>query len=395
MKKYWFNCEKCGHPFNKTLGNITYNNQWCPYCSKKTKELCDDEDCKICEEKSFASHEMIVSWSSKNTKSPRKVLRFTKKEYFFECKTCFHEFYVSPRDGKVSCPYCCIPSKKLCEKSKCRYCKKKSFDLHPKAKYWSSSNDDLPRDVHMGSGKERWFLCDVCDHEFCIAIVEITREKDSRWCPICAKLQRQVCNSEDCDKCKKASFASHPRASFWSKKNTVSPREVIKGAIGKYLFVCEKGHEFSAALRHVSGDNQWCPTCKNKGETKLFNEVSKHYKLQNSCRFEWCKAENGYFMPFDFCLAKHKIIIEVDGDQHFKQVSNWEPPEKRQEADKFKMKQANRNGYSVIRVLQTDVFRDKNDWLVKVLNAIAKIVKKGGIRNIYVSSDDKYLAYMD
>jgi len=61
-------------------------------------------------------------------------------------------------------------------------------------------------------------------------------------------------------------------------------------------------------------------------------------------------------LPFDFCIQEHKIIIELDGRQHFKQVSNWCSPEEQFENDKFKEDCANNNGYSVIRLLQHDVF---------------------------------------
>jgi very-short-patch-repair endonuclease len=68
-------------------------------------------------------------------------------------------------------------------------------------------------------------------------------------------------------------------------------------------------------------------------------------------------------LPYDFVLSEDKIIIELDGLQHFEQVSNWQSPEETHLNDVYKMKCANENGYSVIRLLQTDVFYDTYDWL--------------------------------
>ena len=69
--------------------------------------------------------------------------------------------------------------------------------------------------------------------------------------------------------------------------------------------------------------------------------------------------KNNRYMPYDFVIEEYKVIIELDGIQHFKQVSNWDSPEETQLRDKYKMEKANANGYSVIRILQDDVYNDK------------------------------------
>lgn len=78
------------------------------------------------------------------------------------------------------------------------------------------------------------------------------------------------------------------------------------------------------------------------------------------------------------------IIIELDGIQHFEQVSNWQTPEKTQEIDKYKMERANNNGFSVIRLLQEDVFYDSYNWLDELKNNIELIIKDNKIQNIYM-----------
>ena len=51
-KKFWFICDKCEHNFNITLNDIT-SGYWCGFCG--LKKLCEDKNCKICYNKSFAS----------------------------------------------------------------------------------------------------------------------------------------------------------------------------------------------------------------------------------------------------------------------------------------------------------------------------------------------------
>ena len=79
-------------------------------------------------------------------------------------------------------------------------------------------------------------------------------------------------------------------------------------------------------------------------------------------------------------MIKHfKIIVEVDGDQHFKKHKFFKKMtlQDQMERDVYKGDLAMNNGCSVIRVLQMDVFRDTNQWRKKLLDAIA-IVKVDG-----------------
>jgi len=92
-KKYWLKCDKCNHSFDISLLNLS-NNRWCPYCCVPTKKLCDNEECKSCFDKSFASHSKSIYWSDKNgiivgnefvSIKPRQVTKFSNKPYIFNC----------------------------------------------------------------------------------------------------------------------------------------------------------------------------------------------------------------------------------------------------------------------------------------------------------------------
>jgi very-short-patch-repair endonuclease len=58
-----------------------------------------------------------------------------------------------------------------------------------------------------------------------------------------------------------------------------------------------------------------------------------------------------------------KLIIELDGRQHFIQVSNWTAPEDSIKRDIYKMQKAEAEGYKVIRILQEDVLNNDEKWL--------------------------------
>jgi len=383
-KKFWFNCS-CGHEFHMNLGNINQGN-WCSYCSNPPKKLCDKIDCKQCFEKSFASSDKAIYWSSKNELKPRQVFKTCNNKFCFECSNCNHNFY-----SKVSnitklnrwCPYC--SNQKLCDNEDCKQCFDKSFASHNKAIYWSDNNPTKPRYIFKSTAKKYLFVCDNCKHIFNIPISCISGQQ--HWCCYCAN--QKLCNKIDCKICFDKSFASNSKSKYWSEKNMDKPINIFKSTCKKYKFICINNHLFETSLNSISNSNTWCPYCVNKTEQKLFDNLQPIYSnLQQQYKVDWCK--NKTYLPFDFILEEHKIIIELDGRQHFEQISNWDNPEKVQERDKYKMKQANDNGYSVIRILQEDVFYDTYQWLEELKTNIEKIITESKVQNIFMCQDNEY-----
>lgn len=313
-------------------------------------------------EKSFASHEKAKYWSSKNKVSPEEVTSRSNKKYIFDCDKCFHEFDVSLSHIVHSnnwCPYCV--NQKLCLDLDCQICLKKSFASHEKSKFWSLKNETNPRECFMGSSRKKYiFDCSICHHDFEMVIRNVTGKK--QWCSYCAS--KQLCKSDDCKFCFEKSFASHEKSRYWSEKNTTHPRDVFKSSDLKFLFNCDRcNSEFDVATKNVNL-GKWCPHCLKKTELLMFNFLKDlNLNVVREARFDWCKnILTNRKPPYDFLLKDYNIIIEVDGVQHFEQVSNWRPPDDIQKRDVYKMKQAIENGYTLIRILQTDVFGNKNDW---------------------------------
>ncbi len=84
------------------------------------------------------------------------------------------------------------------------------------------------------------------------------------------------------------------------------------------------------------------------------------------------------------------IIIEIDGEQHWKQVGKWKTPEHNRQRDLYKMKCANENGFSVIRIIQEDIFHNKYDWLNELILNITQIQEENVVQNIYMCKKDEY-----
>jgi len=77
------------------------------------------------------------------------------------------------------------------------------------------------------------------------------------------KSRNQLCKDDNCEICFDLSFASHPKAQYWSKKNTLEPREFKKASKKKCWFNCDVcKHEFESVLQNITLKNTWCSYCK-------------------------------------------------------------------------------------------------------------------------------------
>jgi very-short-patch-repair endonuclease len=132
-----------------------------------------------------------------------------------------------------------------------------------------------------------------------------------------------------------------------------------------------------------------CPSCINKTEFLFLKKIQEYYPtLKKQYKVKWCKNKN--CLPFDFVIEELKIIIEIDGPQHFIQISNWTSPEIQKEKDKYKINCANENGFSVIRLLQIDILKDKFDWFEELKASISKIIDEQKIQNIFICKNNEY-----
>jgi very-short-patch-repair endonuclease len=337
--------------------------------------------------KSFASHEKAKHWSLLNHIKPEDVCLNSHNKFWFDCPICNHIYQCALNNINIKnagCPYCY--NRKLCGKEECILCFNKSFASNEKAIFWSSKNEVKPIQVLKNSHKKYLFNCNNCNHEIEKALNDVNFK--NTWCSYCAN--RVLCEEEKkCISCFNKTFASIDRSKYWSIKNKITPSKVFKNTAEKYWFDCDKcGNEFESKLCHVT-DGSWCPKCRYKTEDKLNKLLFEKYpSLKSQYKVDWCK--NRKHLPFDFVIEERKIIIEQDGIQHWKQVAKWKTPKHNRERDIYKMKCANENGFSVVRLLQEDVLFDKYDWLMELINNIEKISNETGVQNIYMCKKDEY-----
>ena len=337
----------------------------------------------------FSQHPKAIFWSDRNEKKPDEVSLNSHKKFWFDCE-CGHTFessLLNINQGNNWCGFCSNPPKKLCNDEKCKICFNNSFASHPKSICWSYENELIPRQLFKNADRRKFkFNCE-CGHKLEMVLKQISSQ--GHWCSYYS--HQKLCDNEDCKMCFDNSFASVERSKYLNDKN-INPRTLFKSTNKLFGFECDLCNKvFKSQLSGVT-KGVWCSFCVNKTEQILFNKLKEIYiTLERQYRVEWCKnSKTNRFLPFDFVLEERKIIIELDGKQHFEQIGNWLSPAETRKNDLYKMNYANENGYSIIRILQKDVYYNKYDWLSELINNIEKITNEKIVQNIYMCKNDEY-----
>lgn len=134
-----------------------------------------------------------------------------------------------------------------------------------------------------------------------------------------------------------------------------------------------------------------CPHCKLKTQTKVYDILCTILSKDDIIVDKPWKEVMDTRKP-DFRIDKLKLIIEYDGEQHFKQVSNWTGFEYNQLIDTYKMFKAKEAGYSTLRIPYTH--SDPKYWLHEVKHyekpTIIGIASSTGIYNSHLKLYHRY-----
>ena len=389
-KKIWWLCEiickeRCKHEWETTVAS-RISGFGCPYCSIPKQKICIHDSIV------YTHSEIAKQWHpTKNGDLKPEQFSYgsSHKNIWWLCNNtckegCIH-IWKSSINNRI-------------RGDDCSYCSKHIICIHDSivythseiAKQWHpTKNGELkPELLSSGSGLKVWWLCENtckynCKHEWEIRIVNRT---NGNGCPYCSIPKQKICIHTSI-------VYTHPEIEkqWHPTKNGILKADEYSHGSGEKVWwinsICN--HEWKAQIVNRTGRLDGCPYCINKTETKLYDTLIQYYlELQRQFKIEWCK--NKSYLPFDFVLEEDKIIIELDGIQHFEQISNWASPVETYKTDKYKMKCANDNGFSIIRLLQTDVYYDTYNWLEELQINIEKIKTDNIVQNLYMCKDNEY-----
>lgn len=164
---------------------------------------------------------------------------------------------------------------------------------------------------------------------------------------------RHFLQHTECIECKKREYDR----TFLSRCSKVHENKYIylsnfKSRLEKIKIYCPThGVFFQVAANHLKKGG--CPKCNSsKGELKV-ESLLKQSKIefQTEKIFDTCiNPKTNSKLRFDFFLPKLNVLIEYDGEQHFKEVPGWKPLKDNQYRDKVKNKWALDNYLHLIRI---------------------------------------------
>ena len=387
-KKVWWLCpntcsEGCKHEWEVAVNSRGDRERGCPFCSKPAKKIC------IHDSVLHNYPELAKQWhSTKNGHlTADKVSVGSGKNIWWLCpKTCpagcKHEWQATPCNrinNKSGCPNCSHNQKNTCIHTSIR-------TTHPHiASQWhpTKNGDSKPDDFTAGSNLEVWWLCpnicsEGCKHEWETRIVH---RANGIGCPFCSLPPKYMCIHSSLE------YKNPELAKEWHpiKNGDLKPSEFTTGSGQKVWWVCKKNntHEWEATIDHRTNNRQ-CPYCHYTTESILYDYIKSHFpSVIAEFKLDSCKSKQ--HLPFDFCIPELKTIIELDGAQHFRQVSNWQKPDESMQRDIFKMRKAIDVGYKIIRIFQEDVYNNNKEWLdIHLLPEI----KNTEMLSVFISIDE-------
>jgi len=177
-------------------------------------------------------------------------------------------------------------------------------------------------------------------------------------------------NGKRCKKCSGTEKHLYENVKkYFEEHNCTLLEEEYKNALTKMRYICVCGRESSIHFNNFMNGHR-CTKCLNKTERIVSDFLEETYEnIIYQPTFEWCKDKKCF--PFDFLLDDYRILLEIDGIQHFEQVSNWDTPEYTQKRDLFKMECALKHNYRIIRIFQEDILYNRIDWKFLLKNAIS------------------------
>jgi hypothetical protein len=370
-KKPWWHCPAvtCEHGCSHDWSSCVYNRcgknpTGCPFCGINGKQHC------IHQTITYTHPEIASEWhpTKNGDLKPEDVTTGCSSMVWwlcpkrFECG-CLHEYQSTVvnrvRHGN-GCPYC--SGRKVCFH-------RSIIHTNPDiaAQWHPTKNGDLePHMFSHGSNENVWWKCKIgcehgCTHEWQSLIN--TRCTLNCGCPYCAPSHKRICFHMS------ISHTHVDIANEWdtTKNGDLKPENFSYSSSKDVHWICPNQHRYHAVIGNRCRNGSGCPTCKNKTQRFMFDFLKGYYPdILSEFPAPMCNKRR-----LDFCIPSLKLVIELDGSQHFKQVGIYMAPENAIQIDIQKMKGAIELGYRIIRISQHDVymssFRGDNVWTTQSL----------------------------
>ena len=196
-------------------------------------------------------------------------------------------------------------------------------------KYWDYNKNTLdPWNIKYGSSKRVWIKCQEKDYH---GSYEVTANKftSGRRCPYCNKNSGKIHSKDSLGQYVIDKYGQGFLNSIWSNKNKKSPFEYAKRTHTLVWWKCSN-NKHNDYQRNI-GDSVWvcdfrCPQCSQERNESVLQEKVRLYLEtlgytilhEEKCTIVPRNPKTHYQLPFDNEIKELKLIIEVNGKQHYK-----------------------------------------------------------------------------
>lgn len=277
-RKFWWRCP-VGHEWQTDVCSYKVAAHTCPICVKKNI-LSPTYNLKVC------NPEVAAQWNYEKNSGlkPEDCVPQSHKIVWWKC-----EF---GHDWRA------IIKSRTHQGTKCPVCAGKivlpGFNdlatIHPECiKEWHPTKNAplTPDQVLHGSTRKVWWRCPE-GHEWEAVVYSRSR---GNGCPVCAG--KSVIEGEN------DLASSYPEiAAQWhpTKNGELTPTSVTPFSNRKVWWICEKKHEYEAAIASRAGRDNGCPICGNHKLLPGFNDLATVSPLIAS---QWHPTKNGTLTPCD------------------------------------------------------------------------------------------------
>jgi uncharacterized protein (DUF1330 family) len=324
----------------------TVNKDCCSHIDCKTKKFKETRNLgieyNIENSLGYKFPNLISEWSIKNDKDPFQYSYGSDNVVWWICEK-GHEWEttISSRTSKskTGCPYC--SGKLLCHEN----CLESVYPEIASEWHHIKNGDLLPMNVSKSAKIVVWWRC-TKGHEWQATVNDRTSKLSN--CPFC--VNRRAC----IDNCLQTLYPEISKE--WDyNKNSLTPYNVTPRSGKKVWWICSKCNHGWKTTVQIRTLGRGCPQCnESKGEKKVREYLTEN-KINFITQFEFndLRGIGGNCLRFDFAvLLKNKLIllIEYDGEFHFKKFYDDDGYEIITEHDKRKNQYCQQNNISLLRI---------------------------------------------
>lgn len=257
--------------------------------------------------------------------------------------------------------------------------------------FWDyDKNDCDPFKIARASNVKVWIKCQERDYHGSYYVSCSKFSVDGCRCPYCNK------NSGNVHIYDSLGYLYPKVVELWSDKNLKSPYDYTPQTNQQVWLKCENNKHEDHLQRICNAVNREfrCPDCVKENrdsflQTKVSNYISEKYNYtllhEQDCTIYPVNPKTNYPMPFDNEIKELKLIIEVNGVQHYEPsffirltakkygISTQEAFHQRQYKDEYKKQYALDNGYHFLEIPYTAENNDEyKDLIDSKINEILK-----------------------